>query len=257
MEKTAKLRKTIRSIDFKFVLFITLIGAAVTLYFAMDLRSYLNVSPSAVPSAGMDPTDARAFQLQEWATRLGTKGLFLYGFLYVLSMTLGLPSAPFLVAAGALWGVTRGFILMLSSAHLGAIIAFLFARVMGRASLQKMDLKTLNYWEQMITQGGAPLILLLRLIPVLPFNLINYAAGLSSLPLHRFVLGNAAPFVPLVFLQVLLGSAALQIRWSDPGTWQRKEVMIPLLVNLALFLIGTWATRRHQKRHAPQASGGR
>lgn len=256
MKKTTNFSKFIRSLDLKFIIFISLIGTAVTLYIALDLGAYLDVSPSGVTSAGSSPADTRVSHLKEWATRLGPTGLLLYGLLYVVSMTLGLPSAPFLVAAGALWGVTQGFILMLSSAHLGAVIAFLFARTMGRASLQKMDLKTLNHWEQMIARGGAPLILLLRLIPVIPFNIINYAAGLSSLPLHRFILGNAAPFVPLVFLQVLLGSAALQIRWSDPSTWQRKEVMIPLLVNLALFVIGTWATRRHQRRSANSAALG-
>lgn len=120
-----------------------------------------------------------------------------------------LPSAPIAVAAGAAYGHWLGAALVAAGSALGATIAFLIARHLGRVAVRRllghdMDRGLLG------SQNALTLIVFVsRLMPFVSFDAISYAAGLSALQLWRFVIATLAGIMPASFVLAHLGAAAM------------------------------------------------
>ena len=129
-----------------------------------------------------------------------------------------LPSAPIALAAGAAYGHAFGTILVVIGAEMGALAAFLLARGLGRPFVQRH----VGYKLGMGLLGSKNALTLLvfgsRLLPVLSFDLISYAAGLSKLHLWRFALATLAGIIPASFLLAHLGSEAMSGN-ARTATW--------------------------------------
>lgn len=93
-------------------------------------------------------------------------------------------------------------------------------------------------FEVMIERGGVPLLLALRLIPIVPFSLICYAAGAARVPLWRFVWTTLVGYLPITALAVYFGTRLEGLEITDP------LVLGSLLALLALLFVGNWIVRR-------------
>lgn len=115
---------------------------------------------------------------------------------YALAMVVGLPGTVFTLAGGAIFGVAAGSVLNWAGATLGAVGAYGLARTVGGGAVRgilgrhgaKLDLLT--------ERAGFLALLRLRLIPVIPFNALNFAAGLAPVPLRPYVLSTAIGIIP-------------------------------------------------------------
>ncbi len=117
-----------------------------------------------------------------------------------------LPSAPIALAAGAAYGHTAGTIYILIGAELGAIIAFLIARILGVDVLQKY-LSGQTTHRLLGSQRKLMLIVFVsRLLPFISFDMISYAAGLTALSFWRFALATLAGIAPASFLLAHFGA---------------------------------------------------
>lgn len=124
------------------------------------------------------------------------------------SVVIGpVPTAPFAVAAGMLYGAGVGAALALAGGLLGAVLAFLIARMAGRPLVGRLA-------ERLPTprwlQGDHSLfrlVLVARLVPVLSFALVSYAAGLSAISLRAFALATVLGMAPMTLLCATLGSS--------------------------------------------------
>ena len=156
-----------------------------------------------------------------------------------------LPSAPIALAAGALYGHTAGTIYIVVGAELGAIAAFLIARIAGY-DLVRRYLRDIAWPGRFGSQNSLTTIVFAsRLVPFMSFDLVSYGAGLTPLRLWRFALATLFGLLPISFALAHFGS---EIATTGSGEdFARIALWLGLLVAIPLLLAGI---RRHRQTPA-------
>lgn len=126
--------------------------------------------------------------------------------LMIVHSFIPFPAEVVAIAAGMCYGAFWGMVVTWAGAMLGACLAFCLARWLGRPFVVNMlgeeSLRTLDHWTE---KEGAGTLLLGRFIPLIAFNLINYAAGLTTRSWWTFVWVTGVGILPLTVLMVVLG----------------------------------------------------
>lgn len=139
------------------------------------------------------------------------------------------PSEFIAIANGMVFGLIMGTIITWIGAMLGAILAFALARWFGRrfveAVLPARYAATIDRWTE---DQGVPILLIVRFLPVVSFNLINYAAGLTSISWWTFLWTTGVGIVPLTFLMVFIGEEMMS------GSWRLALFLISAFVAVAM-----------------------
>ncbi|MEM6640585.1 MAG: FAD-dependent oxidoreductase [Pseudomonadota bacterium] len=188
------------------LLIVGLIGAAITSYFAFDLGQYLSF-------------DALKAQRDALSSRVEANpglALGIFFVVYVLVAALSLPGAAIMtLAGGALFGLTRGTIVVSFASTIGATLAFLAGRFLFRDTVEARfgnRLKTLNAG---VEREGGFYLLALRLVPLFPFVVVNLLAALTSLRTTTFYWVSQLGMLPATIVYVNAGTQLAQI--SSPG----------------------------------------
>ncbi len=144
----------------------------------------------------------------QWVQALGTGGVAIYAVFYVAGVVLFFPGIILTAGAGLLYGVVLGTLIVSPASVLGATLAFLIARYAARDWVSRKLEKYPNFTaiDRAIEKNGFKMILLLRLQPVVPFNLLNYALGLTRIRLRDYVIASWIGMFPATVLYVYLGS---------------------------------------------------
>ena len=179
-----------------------LLGGSAALYLARgDLMSIVPVGLSA---------EQIADTIRSW----GAWALVGSMLLMVAHSFVPLPSEFIAIANGIVFGLVVGTIVTWIGAMFGAIIAFALARWLGRwfveAILPVRYTAAIDDWSR---EQGAPVLLISRFLPVISFNLINYAAGLTSVSWWTFLWTTGVGIAPLTFLMVFAGEEMISGRW--------------------------------------------
>lgn len=194
---------------------------------------------------GIEPT-----QIQAWLKSVGIWAPIAYIALYIVATVLVLPSTALNLTGGAIFGPWLGTVWTSLGAIIAAIVAFGFTRTVGREAIAK---RLAGRWQAMdaeMRQGGLFYMFAIRLVPIMPYGLVNFAAGLTSISFKDYLLGTVIGTVPSVLPFVLLGSSGLKAFTTGD--------VLPLLGALALtgILVGgsTWYRRRASVAKALQKS---
>ena len=145
----------------------------------------------------------------DWVGQMGVAGIFIFIIVYAVATVLLAPGAILTIGAGFAFGLWKGFLAVSGGATLGASLAFLVARFIARDKIEaiaKGNEKFRNI-DSAIGKRGAKLIFLLRLSPVIPFNLSNYFYGLTGVKFWPYVLASWIGMMPGTFLYVYIGIA--------------------------------------------------
>jgi uncharacterized membrane protein YdjX (TVP38/TMEM64 family) len=127
-----------------------------------------------------------------------------------------LPSA----AAGFVLGFGVGFPLMVLAWTLSCLAAYALARVTGPPVLERfLGAERIAKADRMIERGGWPMLLFLRVLPIVPYNLVSFTAGAMRVPVARFAWTTAVGIAPLTALAALLGERLQAPRLDDPLLW--------------------------------------
>ena len=162
---------------FKKILLLVIAVSLVALFFHYDLNQLLTLEGL---KGSMD-------QFGEWREQSPT--LVIGGFfaLYVLVAALSLPGAAILtLAAGALFGLVEGFIIVSFASSIGALLAFLVSRYLLRDSIKKKFPERLKAIDEGVQKEGAFYLFTLRLVPVFPFFLVNLLMGVTGIKAWTF-----------------------------------------------------------------------
>ena len=180
-------------------------------------------------------------QIQAWLERVGIWAPILYIILYTIGTILILPSTPLNLSGGAIFGAWWGTLWTSIAALIAAIVAFAFTRTIGRDVVAR---KLAGRWEAMdgeMRQGGLFYMFAIRLLPIIPYGIVNFAAGLTSIRFRDYLLGTFLGTVPGVLPFVMMGSGLQALGKGD---------IVPLMCALGLtgMLVGvaTWYRRRRQ-----------
>jgi uncharacterized membrane protein YdjX (TVP38/TMEM64 family) len=162
--------------------------------------------------------------------------------LYALLTVAVVPGSVSSVAAGALFGAVWGTALTVLGATLGATGAFLVARRLGRAPWRARIPGRFERLDARLARHGFLTVLYVRLVPLFPFNAVNYAFGLTAVGTREYVTATALGIVPATFAFVALGSSL-----TDPGS---PRFLLALAMVLVVALAAPLADRELRQRRA-------
>ena len=185
----------------------------------------------------------------DWVGQAGALGIFVFIAVYAVATVLLAPGAILTIGAGFAFGLWKGFLAVSGGATLGASLAFLVARFIARDKIEAMATGNEKFRniDNAIGKQGTNLIFLLRLSPVIPFNLSNYFYGLTAVKFWPYVLASWIGMMPGTFLYVYIGTAGKAAVTAAAGGeamrhgWQYWTLMS---VGLAATVIVTiWVTK--------------
>lgn len=163
--------------------------------------------------------------------------------LHVAASLLFIPRTVLAMAAGVVFGPAWGLILAALGSVLGAVAGFLLARLVNAGMIEPESMPRIGPILQRAESGGWRAVTALRLIPVLPHSLANYALGLTRLPLGSYALGSLLGQLPMTVAYVDLGTAGGKL-WAGGAGW-----LAPTLVGAAALLLSLVLPRVARFRH--------
>jgi len=137
----------------------------------------------------------------------------IFGPLVYMAMFSVIPAGSIIAIAGGMaFGVYYGTLYTIIGAVAGATVAFYIARLLGRGAVDRFLKGKLNSFEEGMEKRGFLLIFVLRLIPIIPFNVISFGAGLSKIRYIDYMLATMIGIIPGVIAYTNLGDKALDIK---------------------------------------------
>lgn len=217
-------------------------------------RSLLAIGLLAAAATGVAllPIGRWAIGLVEWVHRAGAAGVGVFALVYVLAAALLLPGSVLTLGAGFAYGPVWGTLLVSPISVLAATVSFLLARFVARDWVSRKVARDPRFAaiDTAVGESGFKIVALLRLSPVLPFNLMNYALGLTRVRLRDYVLGSWVGMLPGTMMYVYLGSlvtSASQLasgQRPDAGPWGRVLYWGGLAATLLVTIVITRIARR-------------
>lgn len=146
----------------------------------------------------------------EWVRGRGALGPVIFVAVYVLATVVFLPGSVLTIGAGVLFGLVRGSILASVASTLGALCAFLVGRTLARGWVEKRVERNAKFKaiDDRVAVEGWKIVALTRLSPVFPFNLLNYAYGITKVSLRDYFFASWIGMLPGTVLYVYIGSLA-------------------------------------------------
>jgi len=162
---------------------------------------------SAVSAVLWLPTE-RLPELGEWLQGQGLAGALLIGAGYAAATVLMIPGSLITLVIGAVYGPWMGLALVSPASVLGATLAFLLGRGAFRPAIDRRMAGSARFQalQAAMAKEGLKILTLVRLSPVFPFTVVNYAFGLTRIPLRHYVLGSFVGMLPGTLMYVYLGS---------------------------------------------------
>lgn len=174
---------------------------------------------------------------------LGFWGPVLILGLSVLHAVVFYPAEIVDAAAGFAYGFFPALALMMFGWLLNGLVCWAIGQSIARPLLDRwFGVERFERIERSIERGGPTLLIAMRLIPILPFSIVSYAAGAARVPLGRFVWTTMVGYLPITALSVYFGTRLEDVSLTDP------LVIGSGLALLALLAAGHWAMRRQARR---------
>ena len=161
-----------------------------------------------VNTSGFNPQEILRNALQ-WVDSLGAVGAIAFMIIYIVATVAFLPGSVLTLGAGVVFGVIQGSIYVFIGATIGATCAFLVGRYFARGWISKKIAGNEKFAaiDQAVGREGLKIVLLTRLSPIFPFNLLNYGLGVTGVSLKDYVIGSVG-MIPGTVMYVYLGSLA-------------------------------------------------
>jgi uncharacterized membrane protein YdjX (TVP38/TMEM64 family) len=199
-----------------------------------------------------------------WISSLGAVAPVVFIAAYVAACVLFIPGSIMTIGAGVLFGVVRGSIYVSIGATAGATAAFLIGRYFARdwVARKLAGNATFNAIDAAVGREGWKIVGLTRLSPVFPFNLLNYAYGLTSVSLRDYLLASWIGMLPGVVMYTYIGSligdltrigAAFTTR--PAGYWILNVVGLAATVGVALYAARIARRALEEKNLAQEKNG--
>lgn len=181
-------------------------------------------------------------EIQQQVSDWGTLAPVMFFLAYVVATIGFVPGIVVTMAAGLAFGPLWGTVIVSVSSTFGATLAFLIARYVARDAVEGFLSK--QVWFQKfranVQDDGFNYVLFVRLVPLFPFNALNYACGLTPLKLKHYVIGSMIGMLPGTFAYVYLGATGCRlidlVRQGNYGDIP-SDVKINLVITVAIFAV--------------------
>jgi uncharacterized membrane protein YdjX (TVP38/TMEM64 family) len=154
---------------------------------------------------------------------------------YTLVVALGLPATVFSIVGGAIFGAAKGLTLAWTGAMVGTVIAHTMARSVGKSAVQRLFGKH-RLLRKLRERADVRTLVRLRVLPLAPFAVLDYVAGLAGVSLRTLLLATAIGILPGTAAYTYAGAQA-RIGLTEPGAAGRRALFIAGLVTLTVSAI--------------------
>ena len=217
--------------NIRFAILIAFIAGAFFAVRALGLREYLDEEV-----------------LRGWMSGFGIWGPLIYMLIYTAGAALLVPGLALTVAGGVLFGPLRGSVYVLLGATSGSALAFLIARYMGRGwvegFIEKHGRERFKELDESVQRQGWKIVAFTRLIPLFPYNLLNYAYGLTNVRFLHYLLATFFFMMPGVVAYVLFSSSLLGLFQGKVSREFLIGVVLVLVVSVLPLLYKWFKSRR-------------
>lgn len=183
--------------------------------------------------------------LQTWVESAGAAAPLVFIALYAAATVLFLPGSVITLAGGVLFGPVWGTLWSLTGATLGAALAFLIARYLGGDWIARRAGPRLSRLNDGVAAEGWRFIAFVRLVPLFPFNLLNYALGLTRIAFLPYVLASALFMLPGALAFTWLGYAGREALSGGEGTV--RAILIALALVASMVFLPRWIRKLRAK----------
>ncbi|HEY5601621.1 MAG TPA: VTT domain-containing protein [Gammaproteobacteria bacterium] len=174
-----------------------------------------------------------ASALEQWVHDAGAAGPLIFMATYALATVLFLPGSVLTLAGGALFGPVLGTVYNLTGATLGALLAFLVARYLASEWVEQKTGGRLKQLKQGVEEEGWRFVAFVRLVPLFPFNVLNYALGLTRIKVWHYVIASYICMLPGAVAYTYLGYAGREAVAGSEGLMQKALIALALLATVA------------------------
>ncbi len=215
----------------------------------------------AAGEAGPPSGEGWVATLRREVRAFGPAAPLAYGAAYVVATVLFVPGAPLTIGAGVAFGLLWGTVLVSVASTVGAALAFLVGRYLLREKVEGWvaDRPRFRLVDRAVGEQGWKIVALTRLSPLFPFNLLNYAYGLTRVSFGGYVAASWVAMLPGTLLYVYLGVAGAEVAEAATGAadWGRTALQaLGVLATLGVVvLVGRIATRALREAADAGASG--
>lgn len=184
-------------------------------------------------------------EILDWISKLGPWGPVAFGLIYVVAAVLFLPGAILTLGAGVVFGVAQGVVIVIFSATLASTAAFLIGRYLARDWVAGKISGNPRFQaiDDAVAHEGWKIVGLTRLSPIFPYNLLNYAFGITQVSLKNYVLASFFGMLPGTTMYVYLGSLAGDLaslssgeRVRSPAEWALYGLGLLATVGVTLYV---------------------
>ncbi len=205
----------------------------------------------AIALAWLNRDQLTATAVTAWVERSGMWGPAVFIGIYTIAPALFLPGSILTLAGGALFGPFTGALFSLTGATVGATVAFLIARYLAAEWVERRVSGRLQEIKEGVEREGWRFVAFVRLVPLFPFNLLNYALGLTRLSVQTFAVTSFITMAPGALAYAYLGDAGREAVSGGPDLVRKGLLALALLAAVALLpsLIRRW---RRPGKMSPQ-----
>ena len=197
-------------------------------------------------------------QFAQWVNGLGVWGPIVFILGYAVAAVAFVPGSLLTLAAGAIFGLTQGVVYVFIAAVLGSSAAFLVSRYLARRAIERRLASNPRFAaiDRAVGAQGRKIVFLLRLSPVFPFNLLNYALGLTKVRFADYVAASVG-MLPGTLLYVYYGKLAGDVAALAGGAAPEKGAgyYAVLILGLAATIVVTTIVTRTARRALKEATG--
>jgi uncharacterized membrane protein YdjX (TVP38/TMEM64 family) len=183
----------------------------------------------------------------DWIRGLGALAPVMFIAIYIAACVAFLPGSILTIGAGVIFGVVRGSIYVSIAATLGATAAFLVGRYLARDWISKKleGNPKFRAIDEAVGKEGWKIVILTRLSPVFPFNLLNYAYGLTRVTIRDYFFASWAGMIPGTILYVYIGSLSGDLAGAAGGSVKRTPAgwALTAVGFIATIAVAVYATR--------------
>lgn len=171
--------------------------------------------------------------LTQWFGELGWLAPVTFILGYVVGTVFFLPGLIFTLAGGALFGPVFGTLYSLTGATIGATLAFLAARYIAHDWVSHRTGEKLGKLIEGVEREGWRFVAFVRLVPLFPFNLLNYALGLTRIKLSHYVITSLICMAPAGAAYTYLGFVGREVATGSEGIIRKALIAVALIATVA------------------------
>lgn len=191
-----------------------------------------------------------ATEIIAWVDRLGWLAPILFLIIYCLATIMFLPTMVLTLAGGAIFGPLFGTTLNLLGATLGAVCSFLITRHLISNWFSRKKGEKLGKLIDEVDQKGWMFIALLRLFPIIPFNIVNYGLGVTGIKFRTYLLTTFIFLIPPEIIYTYFGYAGMDLLLKQETLYRNSGIIVSgiAIIILCILKFGLWNTKFRSQR---------